>query len=190
MVLTNAQGAPQELTSALSGYQDTTLFQGLLQSYPQALQNLVGDDSDVTVLVPSDSAVTKYLESTNSSATDLDPDSLEVFFAYHILGKSLTGAQLQSEGPQGLVVPTKLTGEQYNNRSAGPALSQIYGEDAGGQVIVAKPPSGNSARRFKRQSGGDDIVSLRVGLGQDAQLQAVDGQWGPNNASSFQIVDR
>lgn len=190
LALANAQTPPQDLTTAIQDYDDLSLFRGLLNASPQSLQSVVSDDSNVTVLIPNDAAVNKFLAGAGASdVTELDVNVIETFFSYHVLTASLAKDDFQSQGPQGLVIPTFLQGQEYNNRSAGSALRGLFGDNATGQVIVAQGPRGNSARRFRRQVDSD-FITLRAGLAQDVQMEAVDGQWGPQNASSFQIVDR
>ncbi|KAH7121752.1 FAS1 domain-containing protein [Dactylonectria estremocensis] len=177
-----------QLSAALNGYPDLTLFQSLLSVAKDPFDQVVkSDTSDITVLVPTNEAIGKYLKKSGiTNVTDLNAADLVTFFSYQIMAASLKGDDFK--GSKGMVVPTFLKGAEYNNRSAGPELEKQYGDDrAAGQVLFAseKDPS---TRRMKRQGAGP-VVDIRAGLAQDAEMQTVDVAWGSDGVNTFQIVD-
>ncbi|KAF7554887.1 hypothetical protein G7Z17_g2625 [Cylindrodendrum hubeiense] len=183
----NAQTAPEELSSSLEGYDELSLFRSLLSAAPQALStSLSGKTSNITVIVPTNDAITAYLnESKVSDVTELNIDDIETFFSYHVLVASLKASDFGDH----TVVPTLLQGEEYNNRSAGPQLEQEFGSKATGQVLIATKRT-DTSRRTKRQKLSGPTVDVRAGLAQDAEMTAVDGKWGPKNVNTFQIVNK
>ncbi|KAK7419048.1 hypothetical protein QQX98_003550 [Neonectria punicea] len=183
----DAQTIPDELASAISDYPDLSLFRSLLLSSPDGLTTaLAKKTTNITVLIPTDDAITKYLSTSGvSNLTDLNAEDVQTFFQYHTMAASLKAADFES--PRGMTVPTLLQEEKFNNRSAGPVMQQQFGAQAEGQVLVASAQNSSSSKA-KRQSSGP-TVDLRAGLAQDAEMTAVDGSWGPKDANSFQIVD-
>ncbi|KAF9774424.1 hypothetical protein IL306_007583 [Fusarium sp. DS 682] len=185
--LANAQDLAENLAGAVADYDSTSLFRSLLNVAPQALtETLSSQDTNVTVLVPTDDAIQSYLKASGiSNVTELNQTSLQVFFSYHIMAASLSSADFDES--RGLSVPTLLKSEAFNNRTAGPQIQSQFGSDADGQVVFAK-----RERKGKRADGAVSgaIVNLRAGEEQNIKMTAVDGSWGAKNASRFQIVDK
>lgn len=176
-----------ELSSALEGYPNLSLFRSLLGAAGQSFEAVVGEDAkNVTVLVPTDDAINTYLRDSGlTGVSELTLDEIQTFFSYQTLAASLKGKDFDT--PNGMTVPTLLQGAEYNNRSAGPELTQEYGEKATGQVVFATQKD-KSSRRMKRQGAGP-VVNIRAGLAQDVGMTAVDATWGPKGVNTFQVVD-
>ncbi|RGP66192.1 transforming growth factor-beta-induced ig-h3 [Fusarium sporotrichioides] len=177
-----ASTLPKDLGVVISHYTGLSLFRSLLTSAPQAFTtSLSGRDSNITVLIPTDTAIESYLNASGvSHVTELNQTDLQVFFSYHVLSVSLTSTDF--EEPRGLTIPTLLQNSQFNNRSAGPQIQTQFGKGADGQVIFA-----SGKKRSKRAHGRPNII-LRAGLDQNVKMTALDGSWGTNNVNSFQIV--
>ncbi|GKU10866.1 unnamed protein product, partial [Fusarium langsethiae] len=182
------QTLPEDLAGVISDYSFLSLFRSLLSSAPQAfITSLSEKDSNVTVLIPTNSAIESYLKASRvSDVTELNQTDLQVFFSYHILSASLTSSDF--EEPRGFSIPTLLQNSQFNNRSAGPQIQSQFGKGADGQVIFASKRDRND-KRADGELGGPNVI-LRAGLAQNVKMTAVDGSWGTNNSNSFQIVDK
>lgn len=190
LVFANAQaGEGGLLSTAIESYDDLSLFRSLIASSPKALQNVLSERStNITVLVPTNDAITTYLSSSGiKDVSSLGTDDLEIFFSYHIMSASLKSTDFHDS--RGSVVPTLLEKSEFNNRTAGAQLTQEYGAGSAGQVLVASSASA-STRRSKRQDMKGPTVNLRAGLAQDAKMTAIDGVWGTKNVNTFQVVDR
>jgi uncharacterized surface protein with fasciclin (FAS1) repeats len=188
VAVANAQASIQ-LSTALEGYDDLSSFRSLLAASPQELNNaLSASSSPITVLVPTNDAISTYLSASGiQNLSSVATFQLETFFEYHIMAASLKSSDFDDD--RGTVVPTLLKQSQYNNRTAGAQLKQEYGAGATGQVLVASSAK-SSSRRVKRADIKGPSVTLRAGLAQNAQMTAVDGSWGEKKQNSFQVVDR
>ncbi|OIW31580.1 FAS1 domain-containing protein, partial [Coniochaeta ligniaria NRRL 30616] len=180
----------QDLPSALSKYPETSTFQGLISQVPGGVSSLLpsgitpNSTEGVTVIIPSNKAFEAFLNASNlANITSVPLDKLVNIFQYHIMYAKLTSTNFSS--PDGLIVPTLLKDQIYNNRSAGADLINTYGADAaqGNVLYVSKDPV-NPVKFRVRQQGSS--VALRGGLGQDGVVTAVDGSW---DLGTFQIVD-
>ncbi|KAH6884601.1 FAS1 domain-containing protein [Thelonectria olida] len=187
LAVANAQSA-ELLSTALEDYDDLSLFRNLLAASPQALQNAItGKSTNITVLIPTNDAISAYLKSSGiQDVSSLGSSQIEIFFAYHIMSASLKSTDFDDD--RGAVVPTLLKKSEFNNRTAGAQLTKEYGAGATGQVLVAGSAK-SSSRRIKRQDFKGPSVTLRAGLAQDAQMTAIDGSWGPKKVNTFQVVD-
>ena len=184
--LTGAQSPGKELQSALQPYSSLSTFRSLLDAAPNSLDAVVSDRTNITVLIPTDDAIADYLNKTGiTDLTKITSNELQNFLSYHTLTASLQGSDFSDRGE---TVPTLLKDEKFNNRTAGEFLQQAFGKDATGQVLFATK-EGDSVSKRKRQDAGAK-VQLRAGLAEDAEMTAVDGAWGPNNGSTFQIVNK
>lgn len=181
--LTNAQS----LLAALQTYPQCSQF---LPFVPELLTVLPPGASNYTVLIPSNTA----LQAFGKDLAALPDDTRKTYLRYHILVGDLTADKLSA--PRGLTIPTLLKDSLYNNRSSGPELKALYGDEADGQVVFIKkdltaPGSagGTGERKFRiRQvGGGGGAAAVRAGLAEAANLTAVDGKW---DYGRFQIVDR
>ena len=188
LALASAQ-VEQSLSSSISQYPSLSLFRSLLKAAPDDFDTVLTKKStNITILIPTDDAISKYLSSSGvSDISELKPDDIQTFFAYHVMAASLKASDF--ENPDGITVPTLLQGQQFNNRTAGTGLQQAFGKDADGQVLFASMKKDTGKRRSKRDLNGPS-VTLRAGLAQDVEMTAVDGEWGPDKANTFQTVDK
>ena len=181
-------GTQASLLAAVSKYPDLSAFSGILSGFPGILPTLLGGSSNgVTVLVPTNAAITKFLGQGNVTDISQFPVAqLQTVLRYHILA-----AKLKTENftlPRGLTIPTILKDVLYNNRTAGKGITDLYGPDATGQVLfVQKDPIAKPSKFKVRQSLSGSSASLRAGLAQVATLTAVDGVW---DGGYFQVVDK
>jgi hypothetical protein len=181
----------QGLSTALSSHPEVSTFRGLIDQVPGGVSSLLpsgisaNSSKGVTVLVPSNTAFSTFLSASNlTNITSVPLNQLVNIMFYHIMYAKLTSANFSS--PNGLIVPTLLKDQQYNNRSAGTELINQYGADAaqGNVLYVSKDPV-NPVRFMVRQQGSG--IALRGGMGKGATMQAVDGAW---DLGYFQIIDR
>jgi len=181
----------QDLSTALSKYPEVSTFQGLISQVPGGVSSLLpsglspNSSNGVTVLIPSNKAFSTFLNASNlTNITGVPLDQLVNILFYHIMYAKLTSANFSS--PDGLIVPTLLKDQKYNNRSAGADLINQYGADAalGNVLYVSKDPI--NPVKFKVRQQQDGGVALRGGMGQGATINAVDGTW---DLGYFQIVD-
>ncbi|KAF2663352.1 FAS1 domain-containing protein [Microthyrium microscopicum] len=182
LLTTIGLASAQDLLSALSGYPDTSTFATYIPEIANDLNTTAGQK--YTVLIPSNEAFTKFA-ARHGAIDTLPADTRKAYLRYHVLASSLTSTNFSQ--PQGLTVPTLLTDTKFNNRSAGDALTKIYGERAAGQVLyIAKNVNATSgyAYRVRRQSSGN--TEVRGGLASDSQLTAIDGTW---SGGTFQLID-
>lgn len=186
--LGGAQSLHQELRDAISGYTSLSTFSSLLEVSPESFDQVLEGRTNVTVLVPTNDAITDYLKTSGQTdVTKIKDEDLKTFFLYHTMVASLKSAAFDGTG--GLTVPTLLEDKAYNNRTAGEGLEAQFGANATGQVLFAGKVEEKSSKA-KRQSGAGGTVQIRAGLAQDVEMTTVDGSWGPNNSSTFQIIDK
>ncbi|KAH8912022.1 FAS1 domain-containing protein [Coniochaeta sp. PMI_546] len=181
----------QELPAALSQYPEVSTFQGLISQVPGGVSSLLpsglspNSTKGVTVLVPSNNAFSNFLNASHlTNITSVPLDQLVNILYYHIMYAKLTSANFSA--PNGLIVPTLLKDQLYNNRSAGADLINTYGADAaqGNVLYISKEPINPVKFRVRQQQ--DNSAALRGGMGQDGLINAVDGTW---DLGYFQIVD-
>lgn len=185
-----AQGLSEGLGASIEGYPSFSIFRSILASDPTSFNSAVSKRSDdLTVFIPTDEAFKKYLDASGiQDVSSISSEDLQNFFAYHVADKSLKGSDFDAKG--GLVLPTLLEDEKYNNRTAGDQLKTLYGNDADGQVLFAKPTTETGGtKRFRRRTGSGS-VTLRAGLGQDVEMTVLDGTWGNKSGNSFQSIDQ
>ncbi|KAK1715867.1 fasciclin domain-containing protein [Colletotrichum lupini] len=184
----HSRQAQQSLSNVLTSHADLSMFNEILNSYPSIISNVTaGTKNKVTLLVPTNVALAKFLQQSNvSEITQLPVSQLLTVFRYHTLDASLTAANFSA--PRGITVPTKLRDELFNLRTPGPAMIDQYGEGAQGQVLFVSPSTINPTKFRVRQGtpSDDHTASLRGGLGQTAELTSIDGVW---DGGYFQAVD-
>lgn len=183
----SCQQLAQDLATAISNYTDLSSFRSALTSFPSLFDSVLpSSPTGVTVLIPSDDAFQKFLNQTGTELTSLPFSLLVATLQYHVLDAEMTSANFTA--PRGVTVPTLLTDQQYNNRSAGAELIDTYGENAAkGQVLFISPDPISPARlRVRQPSRRDTNVNLRGGLGQGGVMTAVDGVW---TGGYFQVID-
>jgi transforming growth factor-beta-induced protein len=192
LVLLPKLAVAQTLQSAISVYPQCSQFNQILTDHPEISTQLLANATNVTVLVPSNSALNKYAIENGQSLDggDLTNDDILAILQYHVAVKQLKGSDFADTGPQGLTVPTLLTDRDHNNRSAGADLVNAYGAAADGQVLFfsTSPISDGTVsvkvRKFKRQA--TPSTNVRGGLDGTTNLTIVDGKW---TGGLFQIVN-
>lgn len=100
--------------------------------------------------------------------SNLTIQQLEPYLEYHLLVGQVTSDNLTAAN--GITVPTYLTGQQFNNRSAGDALGSTgaNGDVHNGQVVflqAKQSPSQNSTKRFVVRQLENPTVNAQGGLG-------------------------
>lgn len=142
--------------------------------------------TQITVLVPDNSAFDKLEVSLGAPIGSLSVPQLEPILQYHLLVGKLTTNNFTVQN--GTTVPTLLNGPKYNNRSAGAALgsSGAANDPHNGQVVFIEATSAESKRFIVRQLASP-IATVQGGLGHQINMTAVDGYW---DGGVFQIVDK
>lgn len=167
------------LLDAISVYPKLSNFTAFYQNNIEVANQLLTNSSTEprTILIPNNDAFANFEPQYGVSIWSLSAADLKALLQYHILVGKLTAANFSQ--PSGLTVPSLLTGEQYNNRSAGPELSSSFGntEHANGQVVYISSAGQSGSRKLAfRQSGTSDL-QVRSGLGAEADLTPLDGVW-------------
>ncbi|KAK1530748.1 fasciclin domain-containing protein [Colletotrichum costaricense] len=184
----HSRQAQQSLSNALTSHADLSTFNEILNGYPSIISNITAvTKNKVTLLVPTNVALAKFLQQSNvSEITQLPVNQLLTILRYHTLDAPLTASNFSAS--RGITVPTKLRDELFNLRTPGPAIIDQYGEDAQGQVLFISPSTINPTKFRVRQGtpSDDHTASLRGGLGQTAELTSIDGVW---DGGYFQSVD-
>lgn len=178
--------AGSDLGNTIAQYPELSQFSRVLSDNP-SLTSIFPTNSTrgLTLLVPNNDAFQKFFDATNSSFDKIGNASLVSILKYHIMVANLT-SQNFTQDSRGLTVPTLLREEKYNNRTAGAALIDKYGEDpAQGQVVyISKDPINPAKLRVRQQNASN--VSLRDGLGGVASVEPVNAQW---SLGYIQITD-
>jgi uncharacterized surface protein with fasciclin (FAS1) repeats len=173
---------------AISAVPQLSNFTSLYQNNP-SLASLLLTNSTVllyTVLVPNNDAFTNYLANNGHPVDALSSPDLQTLISYHVMVGDLTSANFTS--PEGLSVPTLLTGQTYNNRTSGSALEQDFGNDAGGQVVyISSNLSSVEKGAINERQQTVQTMLVRSGLGMNATLLPIDGIW---DGGAIQEVDR
>jgi hypothetical protein len=176
----------QDLDTILQGYPRADTFRQLLKTFPGGINVIVPPGSypnGVTLLIPDNAAFAKFASDSGvTSITQISQSVLLPRVQYHVMAAKLTSSNFSTPG--GLIVPTLLKDQQYNNRTPGAELMQTYGpQAASGQVLYISGDPINPVRMRARQGS---IANIRGGIGAGANLDAVDGQW---QMGYFQFID-
>ncbi|KAK2065461.1 fasciclin domain-containing protein [Colletotrichum caudatum] len=185
----SARQLQQSLSNELSKHADFSTFNKILASYPSIIDNVTaGAENKITLLVPTNKAFVNFIKQSNASdISQMSVDQVLTMFKYHTLDAPMTSKNFSSS--KSITVPTKLQDPLYNLRSPGPALISQFGDKAQGQVLYVSRDAINPAKLRVRQgssSSDDKVASLRAGLGQNAELTAIDGEW---DGGYFQSID-
>lgn len=178
------------LVTALRPFPQASDFSSFITLNPEALTSLLPNDTTggVTLLVPSNTAFSTYQTKYGVSLASISQDQVRTVLQYHVLVAPLNSTDFK-QATNGLTVPTFLTDQQYNNRSAGPALLAEFGKNANGQVLYfSKDPisSSSKVRVRVRQSQSGDTTNVRAGVSEVTTLDVIDGKW---EGGTFQIVN-
>lgn len=182
----------QTFLEAISQYSQLDNFTTLMTNNPGLAGALLTSNASsltqTTVLVPDNSAFDKLQTLLGVPVGSLSVAQLEPILSYHVLVNELTSDNFTVEN--GTTQPTFLTGELYNNRTAGAALgsSGAEGDPKNGQVVFIEAKDDPiDARRFTVRQLPSPGVEVKGGLGHVINMTAVDGRW---DGGVFQIVDK
>ncbi len=180
----SGQGSSNNVTTALveaiAGFSQLSAFSQLLTDNPTLLPSVIPANltgTAITVLVPSNAAFENFINQTGHELGQLPLDQLTAIFKYQILAAAITAHNLTGAA-SGIVVPTLLTGQQYDNRTAGAQLLATYGQVAAqGNVLFVTPSAiaPAAAHLLRPRQSDSTTFNVRAGLGQTAKLAAVDG---------------
>lgn len=174
----------QSFLVAIQSYPQLSQFAALLTTNPTIATGLlsVSASAPKTLLVPNNNAFLTYKASTGLEVASTEKGLLQDTLNYQTLNGSYT-AQSFSE-PKGVTIPTLLTGETYNNRSAGSALSSASAGQKDGQVVFVSAQKGTSGFTVRQLSSDGALV--RSGLASDVSLTTTEGVW---DGGRFHIID-
>jgi uncharacterized surface protein with fasciclin (FAS1) repeats len=171
---------------AISNIADLSDFHALLQAKPDLAPLLTNPNTtaeNLTVLASSNAAFDNYHSRFGTYITDLPFDQLQALLQYQIL----TGIHTLSELQQTPVIPSQLTGAEYNNRSAGAALQSNLQSSGSvdGQVVIIQKNGIDPSRNLARQdtAGG---LQVKSALYNWVNMTVVDGTW---DHGVFQIIN-
>jgi transforming growth factor-beta-induced protein len=173
------------LGNAIANYTELSQFAGLLNQSPGVVSSFVPQTiSGITILIPSNKALDKFVQQTGQSLTALPTLQIQTILQYHVLAAKMTSRNFTA-ARRGLTIPTLLKDKLYNNRSAGPELVQTFGASASeGNVLFISPDPISQAKLRVRQQGSS--ANARGGLGGTSSIDAVDGTF---DMGYFQIID-
>jgi uncharacterized surface protein with fasciclin (FAS1) repeats len=185
-----AMAEAQSFLTAISQFPQLSDFTTLMYDNPGLAGALLTSNASsltqITVLVPDNSAFDKLEAKLGAPVGSLTVQQLEPILQYHLLVGKLTTNNFTVQN--GTTVPTLLTGPKYNNRSAGAALgsSGASNDPHNGQVVFIQATSPKSKRFIVRQLTSP-VATVQGGLGHQINMTAVDGYW---DGGVFQIVDK
>lgn len=147
---------------ALSTFPQLSNFTNLYINNP-ILASLFNTTLSYTILVPNNDAFIVYESFYGHPVDALSTPDLQNLISYHIMVGDLNSSNFTNS--KGLTVPTLLTGQMYNNRTAGSALKDAFGSDASGQVVYIFPAASSTE------------VPVQSGLGTNATILVIDEAW-------------
>lgn len=166
-------GVSQSLLEAISAFDGLSRFTELMTNNPDLAGALLTSNTTFlseasTILVPDNSAFDKVSALYNISMSNLSVSQLEPYLQYHVLVGQVTTENLTE--PEGVTVPTFLSGPTFNNRTAGAALgsSGAEGDPHNGQVVFfqSKPSnSSSSVKSFEIRQLQRPTIDAQGGLG-------------------------
>jgi uncharacterized surface protein with fasciclin (FAS1) repeats len=184
LVLSSALGAnAKTFIEAIGSYPQLSNFTTFVKANEAVLP--LATNAPLTVLVPDDNAFASYKQEYGVEITSLPLTELAPLFSYHLLVGALGRDNFTN--PKGSTWPTLLTGEQYNNRSAGPALEDQTGSAnrSGGQVLFVSDSASSSNKLLVRQ-GGASSHPVKSGLNSSVNMTIVEESF---DGGKFHIID-
>ncbi|KAN0069228.1 hypothetical protein V8E54_012857 [Elaphomyces granulatus] len=179
----------QSFLDSIASVSSLDRFKTLLTSNPSLAPLLTTSNSSskITVLVPSNAAFDQYQSTYGVDISTLPTSELIAVLQYQTLNGQYTLANLQGE----LVVPTYLTGQQYNNRTSGPAINSVAAghsanTSSSGQVVILNSTTSSGGKMAVRQSGIGGVTVIS-GLNTAANLTITDGLW---DNGVYQVIDQ
>lgn len=88
---------------------------GLLGTQP-SLVTLLGNLSDITLLAPSNDALSNFLNSSAGAAASKNPDAINALLMYHVLQGTFPASAFTNKSQ---VIPTLLTNSAFANVTGG-----------------------------------------------------------------------
>jgi len=183
----------QSFLTAISQFPELSNFTTLMYDNPGLAGALLTSNAtsltQITVLVPDNSAFDKLEAELGVPIDSLTVEQLEPILQYLVLVGELTTNNFTVQN--GTTVPTFLNGPMYNNRSAGAALgsSGAANDPHNGQVVFIEAINGgsSSSKRFTVRQLAPPVATVQGGLGHQINMTAVNGYW---DGGVFQIVDK
>ncbi|OCL12597.1 FAS1 domain-containing protein [Glonium stellatum] len=177
------------LLDAISVYPELSNFTVFYQNNLEIATLLLTNSSTEhrTLLIPNNEAFTNFELQYGVSIWSMATVELQALLEYHILVGEMTSANFSQQS--GIAVPSLLTGEKYDNRSAGPDLSTSFGntQHVNGQVVFISPAGSSSSRKLFIRQSGTSSFRIQSGLGAQADLISLDGVW---DGGMFQEVSQ
>ena len=111
----------QNLTATLASNNDTSALTKLLLSFPQLVAGLA-NAQNVTLLAPSNEAISALLNSTAGKALAADPGLTQAVLQYHVLNGTYHAADVTNTST---FLPTLLTNSSFTNVTGGQVVNAV-----------------------------------------------------------------
>ncbi|KFA65072.1 hypothetical protein S40285_03097 [Stachybotrys chlorohalonatus IBT 40285] len=118
-------GDMTSLTDALAGRNDTLSLLGTLLATQPDLVETLGGLSNITLLAPSNDAITEFLG--DMEVSDLDPNDVAALLTYHVLNGTYYASDIPEEA---VFVPTLLTDDDYSTVTGGQVVEAMAEDDS------------------------------------------------------------
>ncbi|KFA53761.1 hypothetical protein S40293_01641 [Stachybotrys chartarum IBT 40293] len=118
-------GNMTSLTDALAGRNDTLSLLGTLLATQPDLVETLGGLSNITLLAPSNDAITEFLG--DMEVSDLDPNDVAALLTYHVLNGTYYASDIPEEA---VFVPTLLTDDDYSTVTGGQVVEAMAEDDS------------------------------------------------------------
>jgi len=116
-----ATAGAQSLTDVLAGNADLSQLAALIKAQPALASSLSGA-SNITVLAPSNNAISALLNSSAGAGLSSNPDLVAAVLSYHVLN----GTYLASAVPENeTFIPTLLNNPLYSNVTGGQRVGAV-----------------------------------------------------------------
>jgi uncharacterized surface protein with fasciclin (FAS1) repeats len=114
------------LTGTLAANPDLSNLTSLLSSIPGLVETLSGA-TNITIIAPSNDAITELLGSEAGAALAADPGAVAALLTYHVVNGTYFASQI-TEMPA--FVPTLLSNESYANVTGGQVVEAVATEES------------------------------------------------------------
>lgn len=111
----------QSLNATLAGNDQLSNLTSLLSLNP-ALINALSQARDITILAPSNDALTEFVETDAGRIISGDPGLLSALLQYHVLNGTFQASQVTN---QSAFIHTLLTNETYTNVTGGQVVEAV-----------------------------------------------------------------
>ncbi|OCL01494.1 Fasciclin-domain-containing protein [Glonium stellatum] len=116
-----ASAQTQNLNATLAGNNNTSGLAAFLGQYSSLLQSL-NSLSNITVLAPSNQALTAALNSSVGQALSKDPNAVQALFQYHVLNGTHFASSITNISS---FIPSLLTDQSYTNVTGGQVVEAV-----------------------------------------------------------------